>query len=342
MGKKGWISVIVPVYNVEKYIDRCLDSLVNQTYKDLEIIIVNDCSPDNCEMIIKDYEKKYDNVIYIKNSNNKGLSFSRNVGLKRASGDYIGFIDSDDYVSCNYFESLINTMEKENADVVVCDMNIVNEFDATTNRCICGSKSNKKNNFINNGLAASACNKLFKRENIEKYKFEEGKINEDISVVIPTMVHANKVAYNDEVFYNYIQRENSIQNSYISDKRFDIFYGVKQALERINDDDNFSEYKEAIIYHQLIIFLIYFLPKEPSILRLSKLFKKFYALSKGYNIENNKYLKELLQNQGRKRKICLLILFKLNRLKLYFFASVLVQVYKRLKKLFSKSILKKN
>lgn len=342
MKKKNKISVIVPVYNVEKYLDKCLDSLVNQTYDNMEIIVVNDCSPDDSEKIIKKYMRKYSNVVYLKNAENSGLSFSRNAGLDKATGDYIGFIDSDDYVSYNYFESLINTIISEKSDVVVCDMNVVNEFDNTSNRCICGTRSNNKIDFVNNGLAASACNKLFKKSCIEKYKFEVGKVNEDISVVIPIMVNADKVSYNDEVFYNYIQRENSIQNSSISDKRFDIFYGVKQTLERIEGCAGYLEYRDAIVFQQLVMLFVYVLPKEPSILRRAKLFRKFKKLSKEYDINSNKYFVEFMNNQGRKHKFYYSLLFRMNHISFHLFASLLVQTYNFLKKIVCKDVIKKD
>lgn len=342
MKKKNKVSVIVPVYNVEKYLDRCLDSLVNQTYDNIEIIVVNDCSLDNSEKIIKKYMRKYKNIVYLKNIKNSGLSFSRNVGLDKATGDYIGFIDSDDYVLYNYYESLISTIIKENADVAVCDINVVSEFDNTSSRCICGTKDNNKIDFVNNGLAASACNKLFKKDSIEKYKFEVGKVNEDISVVIPIMVNAFKVSYNAEVFYNYVQRKNSIQNSIISEKKFDIFYGVKQTLERIAGCDGYLEYRDAIVYQQLFMFYIFVLPKEPSILRRTKWFKKFKKLSNEYDIKNNKYFSEFLSNQGRKYKIYYSILFNLNNYGFSFLSSLLVQFFNFLKKLINKNVIKKN
>lgn len=340
--KKPKISVIVPVYNVEKYLDKCLDSLVNQTYSNLEIIIVNDCSTDNSEIIINKYKDKNKNIIYVKNEVNSGLSFSRNTGLKKSTGEYIGYIDSDDYIPYNYYESLMKTMIQENADIVVCDINVVYEFNNTNNRCECGNNTNKKIDFVNNGLAASACNKLFSRKNIEKYKFEVGKVNEDIAVVIPTIIHAKKVAYDSNVFYNYIQRENSIQNSSVSEKRFDIFYGVEQTLERIKNCNNYEEYKDAIVYQQLIMLFIYVLPKEPSVLKRTKLLKKFNKLSKKYKIRLNKYLWNFLDNQGKKHRYYYKMLLKLNCNGLSFLSSLLVQTYILIKKYCSRTIIKEN
>ena len=116
------VSIVVPVYNVEKYLNRCLNSLVNQDYKNIEIIIVNDGSPDNSQMIIDKYKKEYSNVIKAFKKKNEGLSEARNFGLKKATGDYIAFIDSDDYVETNMISEMIKCASKNNSDIVVCDI----------------------------------------------------------------------------------------------------------------------------------------------------------------------------------------------------------------------------
>ena len=118
------ISVIVPVYNTEKYLPKCLDSLVNQTLKDIEIIIVNDGSPDNSQKIIDDYVKKYKNIKAFEKKNG-GLSDARNYGIKKASGEYIAFLDSDDYVTVDMYEKMYKKAISQHFDMVVCDLNYV-------------------------------------------------------------------------------------------------------------------------------------------------------------------------------------------------------------------------
>lgn len=113
------ISVIVPVYKVEKYINKCVDSIINQTYTNLEIILVDDGSPDNCGNICDEYAKK-DNRIKVVHKENAGVSSARNIGLEKSSGKYITFIDADDYVEKNYCEELLNILKIENADCVAC------------------------------------------------------------------------------------------------------------------------------------------------------------------------------------------------------------------------------
>ena len=272
---KPKISVIVPVYNVENYVSKCLDSLFKQTYENLEIIIVDDCSTDKSKQVVSKLIEGKDNVKFLTNKKNSGLSFTRNRALEVASGDYIGYIDSDDYVPYDYYEQLVTTALEKEASVVVCDIKSVFTSSGQVLRTSCGTLENKRIDFINNGLAASACNKLFKKEEISKYKFAEGKVNEDLAVILPIIIKADKVAYNDKTFYNYIQRDNSIQNQSFSLKRFDIFYGVAETLKRIEGVNNFEEYKEAIVFEQIIMLFIYVIPKEPSFTKRVKWLRKF-------------------------------------------------------------------
>ena len=253
MNKK--ISVIVAVYNTEKYIEKCLRSLLNQTYQNLEIIVVDDGSTDNSKEVLKKYSHN-DKIKLIYNKKNSGLSYSRNVGLENAMGDYIGYIDSDDYVDLDYYEKLMQAIIENKADIAICDMKIVDEETNTEviSKC-CNSDKFNVYNVVNNGLAASACNKLFKKELISKYKFADGKVNEDIAVVIPTIVEAKKISYANTYYY-YVQRGGSIQNSGFSDKRFDIFYGVKTTLERIKVSKDYESLKDAIVFNQLVVLLL--------------------------------------------------------------------------------------
>ncbi len=339
---KPKISVIVPVYNVENYIEKSLKSLFNQTYKNLEIIIVDDCSTDNSKSIVEDLIKDKKNIIFFSNKKNGGLSFTRNEALKRATGDYIGYIDSDDYVPENYYESLMDTIITNKADIAVCDIKSVYEKSGQILRSQCGTTENEKIDFINNGLAASACNKLFKKSIISKYKFSEGKVNEDLAVILPTIINSKKVAYNESTFYNYVQRENSIQNSHLSEKRFDIFYGVDETLKRIKNAPDYNRYKDAIVFQQLIMFFIYVIPKEKSYIKRVKWLKKFNQLSKKYDIRKNQFLWNFLDGQGTKHKYYYKLLLKLNCNGLYLLSSLLISFYDLYKKLFIKTIIKEN
>ena len=157
------VSVIVPVYNVEKYIDKCLDSLVNQTLKEIEIIVVNDGSPDNSQKIIDEYVKKYPDKIksYIKE--NGGQGSARNLGLEHSKGEYISFVDSDDWLDYNALEKMYNIAKKEKSDIVICD--IIDHYIEKEIYHNCTKYSSIYN------VTPSACNKIFKKDVINNLKF---------------------------------------------------------------------------------------------------------------------------------------------------------------------------
>ncbi len=332
--KNPKISVIVSVYNTEKYIEKCLDSLLNQTYSNIEIVVINDCSTDGSLKILKKYAKKYDNMILIENKENKGLSYSRNVGLEKATGKYIGYIDSDDYVDSTYYEQMMKAIKKEKSEIAIADMKIVYEDGSFPDYVSKGCNGEVNTlNIIKNGLAASACNKLFKREIIEKYKFSEGKLNEDLAVILPSIVAAKKISYVENNNYYYVQHTGSIQNSRFSDRRFDIFYGVELTLKRIKGCKNYAKISQAIIYEQLIVLLIYVIPKEKNLIRRHHILKKYNQLSKKYNIRRNQYFWKFLEEQGRKHAIYYKILFKLNCNGLYILADLWMLMYDVLRSL---------
>ena len=235
------ISVIVPVYNVEKYVDNCISSILNQSYKNIELIIIDDKSTDNSFEIISKYNKK---ALIIQNEKNSGLSFTRNVGLEKATGDYISFIDSDDYIPENFYEELMNSIESNKSEISVCDINIIQGKKNTLNTC----GGDTIDEIINKPLVASSCNKLFKKEVFDGVRFEVGKINEDVGIIIP-LLEKYKTSYTNKTAYNYYQRNDSIQNREFSIKRFDIFDGVKLGLSKLQKED----YKESLVFNQIIL-----------------------------------------------------------------------------------------
>ena len=125
---KKLVTVVVPIYNVERYLEKCLTSIILQTYKNLEVILVNDGSTDNSLNICKEFEKE-DSRIRIISQENKGLSVARNVGIENAKGEYIAFVDSDDFISCKFIENLYNESIRNNSDIVCCDFYYVNELE---------------------------------------------------------------------------------------------------------------------------------------------------------------------------------------------------------------------
>ena len=327
MNKK--ISVIVAVYNTEKYLDRCIESLLNQTYKNIELVIVEDCSTDSSRKLLKKY-KGNKNIKVFYNRENRGLSYSRNYGLKKSTGDFIGYIDSDDYVEPDYYEKLMSSIKDNKSDIAICDIKLVDEQTNKIQRCKCYANDFDVYSVVNNGFAASACNKLFKRKNIEKYPFAEGKVNEDIAVVIPTVIQAKKISYADTCYF-YVQRGGSIQNSKFSDKRFDIFDGVKTTLERIKNEQDYEFYKNAIVYNQLILFLMFAIPKERNFIKRYKFLKKFNELSKDYKITKNTNYLEYLENSKRINQIYYKNLVSLNEKKMILLDNVWISFYKILR-----------
>lgn len=327
MNKK--ISVIVAVYNTEKYLDRCIESLLNQTYKNMELVIVEDCSTDSSRKLLKKY-KDNKNIKIFYNKENRGLSYSRNYGLKKSTGDFIGYIDSDDYVEADYYEKLMSSIKDNKSDIAICDIKLVDEQTNKIQRCKCYTNDFDVCSVVNNGFAASACNKLFKRKNIEKYPFAEGKVNEDIAVVIPTVIQAKKISYADTCYF-YVQRGGSIQNSRFSNKRFDIFDGVKTTLERIKNEKDYEFYKNAIVYNQLILLLMFGIPKERNFIKRYKFLKKFNELFKDYKITKNTNYLEYLENSKRINQIYYKNLVSLNEKKMILLDNIWISFYKTLR-----------
>lgn len=327
MNKK--ISVIVAVYNTEKYLDRCIESLLNQTYKNMELVIVEDCSTDSSRKLLKKY-KENENIKIFYNKKNRGLSYSRNYGLKKSTGDFIGYIDSDDYVEPDYYEKLMRSIKDNKSDIAICDIKLVDEQTNKIQRCKCYTNDFDVCSVVNNGFAASACNKLFKRKNIEKYPFAEGKVNEDIAVVIPTVIQAKKISYADTCYF-YVQRGGSIQNSRFSNKRFDIFDGVKTTLERIKNEKDYEFYKNAIVYNQLILLLMFAIPKERNFIKRYKFLKKFNELSKDCKITKNTNYLEYLENSKKINQIYYKNLVILNEKKMILLDNIWISFYKTLR-----------
>lgn len=342
---KNGISIIIPCYNVEQYISKCLDSIINQNIKEYEIILVDDCSTDNTVNVIEGYIDNNTNIdiTLIKNKNNSGAGFSRNQAVKIAKYDIISFIDSDDYIDNNFYESMLNRMISQNADITVCD--IVVKFDTVdglSERKSACEDENDKYSFINNGLAASPCNKLFKKEYLLKYPFMEGIMNEDIACVIPILADAKKIAYANDACYYYIQRKNSVQNENFSDKKFDIFTSVSEALNRVKDNEMYSKIKDALVYNQFLALLLYVIPKEKNRKKRKNILKKFGKLSRNYDILSNNNLFDFLEKCGKKHRVYYKTLVNLTCHNHYILANNLISMYDFLYKVLKKSVIKEN
>lgn len=297
------ISIIIPCYNIENYIEKCIESIENQTYKDIEIIAVDDCSKDGTLVKLKELQERYSNLQVYQNDKNRGAAYSRNFAMKKAKGEYIGFVDSDDYITDDYYEKLMETAEKEKADLVATDIEIVYENNSNApilSRACLGEVT--KFNLVNNGLAASPCNKIIKKELIEKYPFLEGKINEDVASILPAIVKAKKVAYVQGIKYFYVQRNNSVQNEEVTTKRLEMFDSINTCFERIKDDKDFKKYQSAILYQQVLLLYMVIIPKQKDYEKRQELLDIFMEKQEKYNLYKNKHIKHFIKEQPKKER----------------------------------------
>ena len=269
------ISVIVPVYNTELYLENCLNSLVNQSLKDIEIILINDGSTDNSEKISNKYLKKHKNIKYIYKKNT-GQGDSRNLGIKLSKGEFICFVDSDDYIDTNMLEKLYNEVGKSNAEIVYCRSFFVYENDFVSENFMDAKTSQKK--FIINNFGP--CAKIIKKSIITENNlyFPKLRAYEDISVVPLWGMNASKIAFVDECLYYYLMRNGSTMKQLkYSEKLLDIF----QALDNLslNMGEDFDMELEWIFIENLL--------HAASLRFLS--FKKYSLIDKVSDIMRLKY-----------------------------------------------------
>lgn len=257
-------SFIVPVYNTEKYLKKCLDSLVNQTYKDFEIIVVNDGSTDKSSSIISKYQKKYKNIIVI-DKENEGLSMARNRGVQKSSGKYIIFVDSDDYVS----NKLLEEVDKKIDDSDILRFQIatedeeytkINEYHEESFESMCGYDAFKYLSSYH-FVEPAWCYVIRKNYYIEnKFSFKKGVYHEDFGLIPYVIYKARKVKSIDFIGYYYIQRNGSIMNNNdykkTVKKAFDMIEQYKTMrlfAKNINRKNNLDDYFLSYISNSVIV-----------------------------------------------------------------------------------------
>lgn len=287
------ISVIVPVYKVEKYLRKCVDSILAQTYKDFEVILVDDGSPDNCGKICDEYAKK-DKRIKVVHKENGGLSDARNVGIKNAKGEYLSFIDSDDYVSPDFLEVLYRLANQNNADISVCEAVIVKEDQNAQFNNI------EKYELMDKNLAlvemiyfrkfsVNTWNKLYKKELFDEILFPKGLLYEDLATTYKLVDKSNKVVYTPAKLYAYVQRGGSIMGQ--------TGYKMKKDKVEIVDEmtDYFAENSDKRLFAGIFNYLINDVYKMTSVGNLvsskeyRKVLKKWYEKNKS-SIKTNQYI----------------------------------------------------
>ncbi len=258
------ISVIVPVYNVENYLSRCIDSILNQTYTDYELILVDDGSTDNSGKICDDYAEKKSNIKVI-HQKNGGLSSARNTGTDNSKGSYITFIDSDDLVSNTYLETLFELLKKYDADISCCDFSffydeseIVNEQNNILEKCLDGETALEEM-LYGKMHGSSACAILMKRSIAETYKFPIGKFHEDDFVTFSYYGAAQKVALTSEKMYYYFQRAGSIMHRPFGQSALDQLEAADYIVEKCkNHNTNIQKASIAKKYSNYIdVFFTY-------------------------------------------------------------------------------------
>ncbi len=260
------ISLILPIYNVEKYLRECLESILNQSYRDYELIIINDGSTDGSIKIIEDYIDKF-KAIKIINQNNKGISETRNIGLKYAKGEYILFVDSDDFLRHDMLEKIVNVALETNSDIIISNyylyFNNSNNIEYLQDMKNMKSYSNIEalNLMLINKIQGQLWNKLFKYSLLKEinFEFEKDRIIEDIFPVFRAVSRANKITYIDEALYFYRQREGSLVNKRSKKLTEDYYYAMISIIKYIQDnkikakEDNLRAFKARVfsyfIYH---------------------------------------------------------------------------------------------
>lgn len=247
------ISVIVPVYRVEAFLPRCLDSVRNQTYRNLEILLVDDGSPDNCGKICDEYAQ-IDPRFRVIHKENGGLSSARNAGLDAARGALIGFVDSDDWIAPEMYEKLLSALEKWGAQLACCGRYDVREKTGQqkiglcpkTDECLSGVAFAGRI-FRYDGCDSSACDKLYRRELLEGLRYPEGRVCEDMPVTYRIALKAERVALCPEPLYYYYHRQGSItQTVEITDKTFHYSQNTAEIYPYIQK--NYPEIAESARY----------------------------------------------------------------------------------------------
>lgn len=240
------ISVIIPVYNVEDYLHYAIESLEKQTYKNFEIILVNDGSTDNSGKLCDEYSEKYSNV-RVFHKENGGLSDARNFGVQKAKGEFITFLDPDDYLEVYSLELLAGIQEKYNCDIVSTRVKATELYNVYSNHSL--TEEDFENVLLMDGdvfleeayydkvATVSACGKLYRRS-ILKIPFPKGRIYEDLYIISEHVEKANKIVHTPIQIYNYYKRQGSIVNSRFTSKQYDFFDAMNHNRTVIKDKYN--------------------------------------------------------------------------------------------------------
>lgn len=266
---KNLVSVIVPIYNVEKYLVECIESIINQTYRNLQIILVNDGSTDSSYEICKKYLELDTRIILVDKANG-GSASAKNEGLKTAKGDYIAFVDSDDFIEPDMIEYMVNTIKKYNSDIIQCSFtNLYKNTEKFRQDKIVEQKITSKEFlelFLTKWDSSLFWNKLFKRDVIENVFFREGRCIDDEFFTYKCVINSKNIVTSNKIVYNYRMRKSGVMKSESSKKqilkdRIDYLYERYELVTQIYEDLD-DIFLENLLTYYLIIGRDYYIDKN--------------------------------------------------------------------------------
>lgn len=248
------VSVIVPAYNEEKYLERCLETIVRQTLEEIEIILIDDGSNDKTYDICEKYYAAYPDKVVVIHKKNEGLGPARNTGISIARGAYIGFVDADDWIDVNMYKSMYESAQENNSDIVICDVRkmFVSENRETVEVSLPEeSRQISIGKYIKDGLnPAYSWNKLYKRKIWDEYKFKK-MVYEDLDIILTILSNCKSVSYIQKPFNTYYKRENSITTSYTNIRLMDIMQAYRDAV--YNANEKYREETEFCVAKRILI-----------------------------------------------------------------------------------------
>ncbi len=242
------VSVIIPVYNTAPYLRRCIDSLLSFDSSEIEVVLIDDGSTDDSSFIIKEYALKDKRVVAMFKDNG-GLSSARNAGLRISRGEYVGFVDSDDYVSASYFVEFFNALSLGRPDIIIGGRysdnggSISNEFN-----CVKGFIDKKEvldRMFVWDNLDGSVCDKIFKKVLFKEVLFQLDVYSEDLPVFVNLVQRASRIYHVGTEVYYYFKRSNSITTGFFSNKMISVLYSLRNVYDLVNKD---IVHKERLVY----------------------------------------------------------------------------------------------
>lgn len=288
------VTIVVPVYKVEKYLDKCVESVLAQTYKNIEILLIDDGSPDKCPEMCDSWEEK-DKRIRVIHKINNGISAARNTGIKNANGEFICFVDSDDFVEPNYIKSMLEIQNEKNSDVVFCKIKKVTEngeiCETYQNENMdCFSKDPTIQSFFKFNITMSAARLLIKTNLAKKVLFDEQlKSGEDLNFLLRVLLCNPKCDYVDEFLYNYLKNSNSLTQTKNPETVKLQYIGVKKNADllRSNGLIDIALCYEFEVYIHLIVCSLFINEMQDYIdnLKSKEHYKKYLSLTKPLSLK---------------------------------------------------------